>query len=397
MKTLLLFITFIILMFYIQIKLLNLLFSKTKNIFHFKLYNIRWSLSVCFIYVFFFIFILYFLRLKYRDRLVDLKYIYHSLLPLFFDLPNFIVISFILIVFLCLHTFFLLMLLLHKWVSHEFFCLLIYLNYNYFFEKNKYTKYIYEFLYLTLKGKTLITLIFRQTQKVLLRFLHDLEINLLLRPNMEFDPFVHYQEKNEKYSILKLLSVLVDGFHFRGYVIKFVDPLFKLIPLFLFLYDIFFNNFVISHLYKFLPYYIPIILLQKLSYTMSYDIGVGDCLWDMYYKKEQCIYLAPSKVINILYFHINNQIDTLKLFKSLPDGYDTALPILDAVTGGLLRFTLSDKQKNIYENFVIPFPGIMYVQKVGNRFFLVGDFDEKDNPILDEEYFLIFNKYNDIS
>jgi hypothetical protein len=72
--------------------------------------------------------------------------------------------------------------------------------------------------------------------------------------------------------------------------------LYYFMPLIIILYDCLFLNYELTHIFYYLPIIVPIILLQKVTKTMAHtDNTVQDLIWEIYYKKETCIYACTKE------------------------------------------------------------------------------------------------------
>lgn len=296
--------------YYINI-LVTLLLKKTTDIFYYKIYNKIISIIIVFSYISIFIILLFIYRLKNMDRFLDLKEIYPYFLnyltieiPLIFKVYNICcLLSIIFIMLLSLIN-------IHKYSCLEIYKWYIFINYNHFLRNNKSTKKFYELFskisvdnlisYLINFFAYNITIFFEEMEKK-----HDVICDDEFALHKKIDEFTLKIYKITNHRFLNIKKVYsMDVFIFIG------------IPIFLIVYDCIFNDFLLTHLFYYLPFCTAIILLQKITKTIGLsDQNIHNLLWEIYYQKETCIYCYTSDQKLLLEYFISNG---LKLPLSLP-------------------------------------------------------------------------------
>jgi hypothetical protein len=109
-----------------------------------------------------------------------------------------------------------------------------------------------------------------------------------------------------------IIKYIIDHKFYRNFMVPFS-------PLLILLYDCFFNNLIITHVYFYLLFYVPLMLFKKVTTLVSFEnIQLGPLLWDLLYKRETCIYALNSKDKVILNKFIKNGLS----YKGLEDDVD---------------------------------------------------------------------------
>lgn len=266
--------------------------EKSSDLFKFYLKNKYFSILSSLIYIAFFIVILYVLRLYNLNTIIDLKVIYHKIYPSLTAISelSILAIIFIVITFLLFLLFLILLLLLiHKYFYKHIHMLYIY--YRYAGDKARRHKFNRIWHKIAQPyNKDLISYFIDHGIYTLFKFINK---NFTYKGLPWYHPYVF---------IVKII--------WHKYYYLFIS----ISPIYIIIYDCIFYNFMIIHLYKYLLVFIPLMLWRRITVFIHDESHyLGELLWDIYYKKESCIYaISPNdkKVLEIyLLTNIESNID----------------------------------------------------------------------------------------
>lgn len=336
-------------------KLCISLMKKPKEIIHYKSENILSSLIFTITYAKFFIIILYILRLYNIPRDVNLKYYYYCFkkTTLFFLIPFGIKACIIVILLLILIYIIFIFISFHKKIYKEIHKIFLYFIYRDYLMMNRYTKKIY-------------------------KLLHQISTYDILQYSLDEITFLLANKINgKKHSFISL-----PPYHFRkvySYVFqnKFYRRIMDMSPVLVIIYDCIYNDFVLSHVFYYLLFYVPLKLIHRISTTVgstSYYITL--LVWEVCYGKSKVLYAISSKYKVILDDYLASG-----LFMNPDLSIQTESFLYDHV-----RFGLIDRKELLYEN-----PDGTQIKRVGDKFFEVVE-DDIGNIILAEEWYLLSDR-----
>lgn len=335
---------------------------KSKDLFAYYVHNMRFSIFCASAYILFFIIILYGLRLWNINRTLDLSVPYYAIIS-FFKLPLVIVIpSLILGIFIAINIL-LYIIRIQKYCLHHIYIIYIYIRYN---ENTPATFWF--FAKLEAPGdEDLISY-------YILKLFHN--INRYIFQDRKFNGFSWYDSRAKIpwyflfFYIYEILIKIFGKSYKRFMVIS---------PLVVVFYDCFYNDFIIVHLYYYLLLYIPLMLWKRVTSCTRRDASyICRALYDIYYKKETCIYAirADHKKVLDLYLMSN-----LTLNIDLP--HETEIYLANS-----LCFNPDTDEHNVYCNN----EGILLERTANNK--LIQKITNEDEEVPTEEWILLVDKYH---
>lgn len=339
--------------------------KKPNNILYYKVHNILLSIIMTMTYVKFFIIIVYILRIYNIPRNLDLKqcYYFFQKVTLFSSTSLFIKICSVTIIMLMLFYVMLLVVLLHKKMYKEMHKIYIFFDYRDYLKQNKYTKKLYNILH-EISSYDLVQYFFDEITFFMTKIIHG-----------RYDFF-----SLPRYHFRRIYSYIFEN--------RFYPKFITLSPVIIVFYDCIYNDFILSHVFYYLLFYIPLKLLHRISKTVgssSYYITL--IVWEACYSKNKVLYAISEKYKFILDDYLASGL------RMNPDLHiNSELFLYDHV-----RFGLIDKRELIYQN-----PDGIQIKRVGNKFFQIAE-DDEGNTIFTEKWCLltdntqlnVMNNYNE--
>lgn len=372
----------IILLTYFLKNLFFMLFSKCTDIYQYKILDKYLSAIIIITYISLLIIGLYIYRLYNLGNYSDLKFVYNVFLTYVVtdSMPLVFKIYFFLHGLLFSFIAFLLFITAHKYSFLEIYKVFLFTNYRLFLRDNTYTKNFYYRLN-DIGPKNLLSYIIISLACHTTWFLKALEINHGATYN-EFE--------TPEYSFYNICHNIVNHrFLNIKHIYTFDLFLYYFIPILLLIYDSIYNDFMITHIFYYLPFIIPISLLQRITKAVSNaDNTIHHLMWEIYYKKDVCIYACTKEQKVLLDTYLINGLQMLP-------GLDLVFlsENLYIFNNSPLHFRLIDKEHYMYQNDMGD-----YIQKQqnGDYFFVEDYLFNDDNPyiILNEKMILIADKIN---
>lgn len=354
----------IILLLYFIKNIIIMLFKRTTDIYSFKIFNKFLSAIIIIIYIFVVILGLYFYRLYTLGKSIDLKGFINTLN--IFDVPllhkyYLILQATLLLLLLCLFF-----VMVHKMAKKEIYKIYIFINYKLFLRTNKYTKNIYVYLK-NIGNYNLISFILQQISNHLTLFFKDLEISY---------GATYKRYEYPEYSFVNIIHHITHHRFFKTKIIYTFDiVLYYIMPLLFIAYDCLIHNFVLIHIFYYLPFIILIKLLQSITIPMGcLDSSLSDLIWEIYYKKERCIYACTKEQKILLDTYILNGL------RMLP-GLDMVFlsEQLNVLNNSPLHFKLVDEKHKLYQN---DFGEYIQEQDNGDFLFVIDYLLDDENPFI---------------
>jgi hypothetical protein len=279
-------------------------FYKSTDINQYKILNGNLSAIIILGYIFLIIIGLYIYRLLRMGNTLDLKLLlvnYKLFVAL--DIPFIFKFYFILHLIIFILLFMFLILNVHKYACRELFKVYLFINYKSFLDENKYTKVFHNYLR-KISCYNLLTFILDTFTFKIVSFLKDLETshgavyNKFEMPKYKFSQFIWSMTNHRFFGIKHIYTFDIFLYYF--------------IPLILIMYDCCFHKYELTYIFYYLPFIMPIILIQRITKTVGEtDNTILDLIWEMYYKKETCIYACTKEENIILDAYILNGIQYL--------------------------------------------------------------------------------------
>jgi len=148
-------------------------------------------------------------------------------------------------------------------------------------------------------------------------------------------------------------------------------------PMFVIIYDCIFNNFIITHVYYFLLFYTPLILLKKITFTVSktYD-SMAHILWRIYYDKTPDIIFIANK----------EEKELIDISLKANVGYipGLALSMVGFFLEKTITYHLKDQENNIYWNF-----DGNYLRVINNKIYEIIEDDEGNETYKETHKYVI--------
>jgi hypothetical protein len=277
-KSTLIIFTFTTFLYVLFIIMFNNYIKKPKNIYYYYVNNIVYSLFYSFTYIIIFIVFLYGLRISNMNQKLDLTIIWQHILDIlsiyysFHISFQFILLIIVLLIFANILFVFLLM---HKFFMSHIFNSYLFFTYNYvdsfnntwFFNKARH-----------LGDSDLISYYLKEISfHIIYHFLYD--SNKL---------WSNYYSDLPWYNYHKFISQILSN---KWYINVIVPSS----PLIVVLYDILYYDFILKHVYYYLLFYIPLMLLRKITISISTENEtICELIWDILYKEEHCLYLLSE-------------------------------------------------------------------------------------------------------
>lgn len=147
-------------------------------------------------------------------------------------------------------------------------------------------------------------------------------------------------------------------------------------PIIVILYDCLFHNFIISHIYTYLLIYIPVMLWRRITMCLFTDAHyICELLWNIYYKKETCIYAILPVYKELLNMYICSGLRH--------DSGDLDFAVEQSISADL-SFILDNEAHNLYCNA----DGVFLKRTADNKLFR-----KIDDETSTEEWILLVDKY----
>jgi len=343
--------------------LCNSLFSYVYSLhpddyFKFKITNWIYTITLAFVYMFLYILLLYCLRIYniYINNVSDLKKLFNFFNEFFYTLPLewYYILFIILFAIIFIIIFMLIIAKINKILSLEVYKL-------FFFS------YIYKSLILYGKYHLIDKIEFK------LSFIRkDDLITYFLREFMDF----YYDIFDLRSKILKRRKTNPNYKHWSNYPIyKWSRNFILFSPLVPFTYDCIYNDFILSHFYYYLAFYIPLMIIKRIITNINYFPNeVAKHLWLIYYRhdnsfsnsrlKKNPIYLYLASPAQRKIFNIHFSLDFSRA-NAKPEALWELMALDDHLLWTFERFEQDDRNDNIYWN------GIEYVMKVNNSYYTV--------------------------
>lgn len=319
--------------------------KKSNDIYQYKINFYFFNILYALLYIVVFILLIYFVRIYNMYFILDLKELYRSFY-LFFQKSFLHLISILLIISMLLYLFLTIILYIELTFN------IIFLKLHIYYEgKNP--------LYMIITGK-------------------------LKRYNMSNDIINYYIIKIFYHlSKMRYANKITDNCF--DFICKLCNNKYYLIlinysPIFIILYDCFFNNWVLVHIYFFMLLYMPVAVLRRFTHKVAHiEPYMLYLLYDIYYKQENVFYFIHKAYFDLVLNYIKNQLrcNMSLLHKELE---------ITFLIYSNKEFMLINKEKNIYLNN----EGRYIIQK-GLKYF---ELLEDDIISKEDEWILIQQKFN---
>lgn len=288
------------------IKLLFISFvSKTTDIIQYKIIDKKLTTIILLVYISLLIIGLYIYRIFRIGNTLDLKFLYYKYNTfIILQIPMVHKFYFILQGVLIFLLFMLLILNIHKYAFLEIFKVYIYINYSRFLGNNQYTKNLYDNLQFFIGHKNIIAFFLDKITHLIVSFLKDLEIN---------HGTTYKEFEFPKYNFSTVIYYITNH-RFWGFKHTYTFDIFLyyFLPMVLITYECIFHNYELTFIFYYLPFIVPIMLLQKITKTISKTDGtISDLIWEMYYKKESCIYACTGEQKVLLDVYLRHGLQLL--------------------------------------------------------------------------------------
>lgn len=330
----------IFILIYFIYKLIILNFTKSTDLFQYKIYNFNLSLVIVFFYIAIFVSLLYVYRIFTLGKKINLRYGYDYIFTYFqLDIPITFKVYFSIITLLLLFLLILILISIHTYSCLEFYKIFIFINYKEFLGQNSYTKKLYNYMGSVINTSNIIIFLPNQFCYKLACFMQEMYLNQGYK-SIELPSF----------KIWNIIGI-IQNHHFlgrKGFLYTIDVVLYFGIPLILVVYECIFNNFILTYIFYYLLFIIPVKLFQRLTKTISLsDTYIQNLMWEIYYKNQPAVYVCTSVQQTVLnYFLLNGLKKPFELgFNSLC--INETLYVINMTP---LEFTLHDENLAIYIN-----------------------------------------------
>lgn len=358
-------------LFFILKKQVIYIQKRSADVYQFKIHHKALSIMVISLYIIFIIIGLHILRIYNMPHMIELKRLWHlfytihsyifkeimqcSLIGTFYlDLCFTLIIAIIMVYVITLH----------KLIFKEFFKWFIFLNNNPHRKKNILMK-----LFNALRDLGHDDIVTYASLQYILAIAHKTIENNTAFSDM---PFFSYMDQLSFYHRINIIKFLFISKYYRS--LKHL-----LIPI-LFFYDCCFNNFVVTAVFYYLLFYIPLRLLQRMSTaSVNYAPYISDLLWNIYYNRDDCIYaLAPNMKLILDNYLLSN----LMLNPDLGINLESEIYIKT-----FIRFEPMENNRNFYTNLEAI---VLHTEDNINFFSMIED--DHGNLIKGEKWILLSDK-----
>lgn len=344
---------------------------KAKDLFAYYIYNMRFSIFCASAYILFFIIILYGLRLWNINRTLDLRVPYYAIIS-FFQLPLVIVIPSLILGFFIVVNILLYIVRIQKYCLHHIYIIYLYIRYN---ENTPLTYWFFAKIAEPADEDFISYYIYKLSYTINNYIFQDYEFNGFSWKDSRAKIPWYFLSLHIHKTIRKITRY---GKPSGKYYERFVT----FSPLLVVLYDCFYNDFIITHLYYYLLLYIPLILWKRVTYCIIRDaIYICKALCNIYYKKETCIYAIREDHKNVL---------DLYLMSGLKFNIDLDIEIEISLANSLC-FNPDTDEYNVYCNN----EGILLERTANTK--LVRKITNEDEEVLTEEWILLVDKHHFIN
>jgi len=289
--------------------------EKSTDLYQYKITSFSFTFICIVSYIILFVLIVYGLRIMYLSKTLDLKALYNTIYPLIFDFIKYDFISKIYNIILILLILLLLLLILtniQMLCYKEFFKLHLFLHnfrvtkHDSFF-KYKYTNVIDNWGFYSSRTPDLITgylMVLLTTLK--LRIVKSVKIKVTTTEKILYYILGSQYYKGIRHIEKKMIK------NFRGIVFyivtsKYYKWFFNLSPLFFLIYDCYYNNWVLIHIFYFMLVYGPLILIKRITNcTFFLQAFIIIFLQSFYYDKKEYIKCIPKDFKTILDIYLLN-------------------------------------------------------------------------------------------
>lgn len=343
----------------IVIKFIRLWVYPSSNIFQYKIKNITLSFIGIIIDIVIFIVIFYLLRYLNLPRNFDLKNLVvfsvkcnEQFLEVFeVDsklLQIYILCNIILLVIICVCS----IINIHKMMRKEIYKFFLYFIADQY-PKNFFTKWIINKFSAIACGHDIL-------HYLLIKFSYNLNVKL-----------------NGKYDMTKptIISVFISNKYYKRFM--------QFSPMIIIIYDCLFNDFVLTHVFYYMLFYIPLRLFKQIvNPFLDYAPYITNMLYNIYYIDENCLYVIP---LNLKIF-LDNYIHT-GIVKNIHWGLQPEIYI--SATARFEDYIVDGQPNN--QGIYINLDGLFIHTNDHKHFFHVIE-DEDGNPIHGQEWIVFVNK-----
>lgn len=163
----------------------------------------------------------------------------------------------------------------------------------------------------------------------------------------------------------------------KGYYTKII----RVSPLIILLYDCVFNSFVVTHVFYYLLFYLPLMLLKRIVEVISTTAPyINEMLYDIYYREETCLYtVSPNLKI---------MLDSY-LLSGIKINYDLGLNT-ELVIVALIRFELAFQHGPLNETYVNEEGEFIHTYDRIHYYHVISDDD--NTPVHGAQWHIIANK-----
>lgn len=331
------------------------------DLYKYKIKNFIFTFFIILSYILIFIILFSYFRYLHVGHNIDLRQIYYSLkiIWLFFKPLTFITKFYLLsCILISLMFVVILWLLLIKKIMLE-----IFKTYIYFLPMMENIRWWWRVkLFITSSNDHDIVsyILFKICYLITYHFLYKNDI-----------PWSFYSYKLPRYHFYIFISKMIDN--------KFYKIFIQVSPILFIVYDCIYNNFIIITVYYYLIFYVPIMLLKRITYAMAQtNDGFIIILWNIYYNNKKNIFFIANKE--------QKEIITLFFKANLTYIDDFSFDMVEFYLQKSITYHLNDATQAIYVNS----DGV-YLQVKDNKIFEVLE-DENGATIFKETndfYFLL--------
>jgi hypothetical protein len=233
----------------ITLALLQKVTQGSTDLYQYKVKNFYLSYLYASTYILGFIFFLYGLRFYNVHHSIDLKELYQDSYLIYNLFKDISIVVRIYIVLLCLIVLciFMVLISIHKFFIHHIFILYIYLSKN------------------------------NQYRDILVRIGHnDIISHYIYQLSWNLTKFTNGFDKSYNVSRYHFHHLFSQGYHPRYKLFVVLSPLIFV------LYDCIFNSFILIHVFYYLLFYIPLMILKRVTTCVaSEQSAIRDLLWDI--------------------------------------------------------------------------------------------------------------------
>lgn len=365
--------------------LIQKLLEKPSNIEYYRIKFFTYNIFCTVIYVGFFVVILYCIRCYNMPQELNLKEWYNivkNIINLGLEISWYHTIVCIIFILLLFILILIGIVLFYRYLLKQIFNLYLFIRWNPVerdFYDTLYTKYI-------LPGPgpwDIITYIIAKISAYLTKRLGYYKNGLIWKKK----PDIFSEECKKERKILYQYLDNRPWYHFdkilrwitrRKYYKKIFVPL---SPLFFIFYDCIFNNFIITHVYYYLLFFMPIMLVRRITTSLwSETSWMPELFWDILYKKETCIYALPIMEKKLFDIYVANGFRKINVDSTMLGDFD-------------ITWSMSMNARFIYDETQKCYHGAVSLEMLDDTRWVYQYTDYDTQKEVQEEWVLIKKKY----